>query len=83
MRAFLIGLLVIVVLIAGGLWYASTPDIPRATLEAKYDAPAAEFVTLGDGTRAHYRGRGAAHPPGLIMLHGSNTCIRTGVPGSK
>jgi len=83
MRALLIGLLVIVVLIAGGLWYASTPDIPRAMLEAKYDAPPAEFVTLADGTRAHYRGRGATNAPVLLLLHGSNSSFLTWEPWSK
>jgi pimeloyl-ACP methyl ester carboxylesterase len=83
MRTFLIGLLVIVALAAGGLWLASTPDIPRATLEAKYNAPPSEFVTLPDGTRAHYRGRGATNAPVLLLLHGSNSSFLTWEPWSK
>jgi pimeloyl-ACP methyl ester carboxylesterase len=83
MRTFLIGLLVVILLIAGGLWFASTPDIPRATLEAKYDAPASEFVTLPDGARAHYRGRGATNAPALLLLHGSNSSFLTWEPWSK
>jgi pimeloyl-ACP methyl ester carboxylesterase len=83
MRTFLIGLLVVVVLIAGGLWLASTPDIPRATLEAKYNAPASEFVTLADGARAHYRGRGVTNAPALLLLHGSNSSFLTWEPWSK
>jgi pimeloyl-ACP methyl ester carboxylesterase len=83
MRTFLISLLVIAVLIAGGLWFASTPDIPRATLEAKYNAPASEFVTLPDGARAHFRGRGATNAPALLLLHGSNSSFMTWEPWSK
>src|SRR3569832_1276594 len=83
MRVFLIGLLIIIALVAGALWYASTPDIPRATLEAKYDAPAAEIVTLADGTRVHYRVRGVTNAPVLLLLHGSNSSFLTWEPWSK
>lgn len=83
MGRFLTVLIVLVALIAGGLWYASTPDIPRAALEAKYDAPASEFVTLSDGARVHYRGRGATNAPALLLLHGSNASFLTWEPWSK
>jgi pimeloyl-ACP methyl ester carboxylesterase len=83
MGRFLTILIVLAALVAGGLWYASTPDIPRATLEAKYNAPASEFVTLPDGARAHYRGRGATNAPALLLLHGSNASFLTWEPWSK
>ena len=83
MGRFLTVLIVLAALIAGALWYASTPDIPRATLEAKYNAPASEFVTLPDGARAHYRGRGATNAPALLLLHGSNASFLTWEPWSK
>ena len=83
MGRFLTVLVVLAALTAGGLWYASTPDIPRATLEAKYNAPASEFVTLPDGARAHYRGRGATNAPALLLLHGSNASFLTWEPWSK
>jgi len=83
MGRFLTVLVVLAALIAGALWYASTPDIPRATLEAKYNAPSSEFVTLPDGARAHYRGRGATNAPALLLLHGSNASFLTWEPWSK
>jgi pimeloyl-ACP methyl ester carboxylesterase len=83
MGRFLGILVVLAALIGGALWYFSTPDIPRATLEAKYNAPAAEFVMLPDGTRAHYRARGASNAPVLLLLHGSNASYLTWEPWSK
>ncbi len=83
MGKFLIGLVIVAAVLVGLYWYASTPDIPRAALEAKYDAPSAEFVTLPDGARAHYRGRGATNAPPLLLLHGSNASFLTWEPWSK
>jgi len=79
-----LGILVgLAALIAGGLWYASTPDIPRAALEAKYATPPSAFVTLADGARAHYRERGDKTAPALLLLHGSNASLLTWEPWSK
>ena len=50
MGRFLGILIVLAALVAGTVWYFSSPDIPRAMLEAKYNAPAAEFVMLPLGT---------------------------------
>ncbi len=81
---FLTVLIVLAALIAGALWYASTPDIPRAPLEAKYNAPASEFVTsCPTALGAHYRGRGATNAPALLLLHGSNASFLTWEPWSK
>jgi pimeloyl-ACP methyl ester carboxylesterase len=83
MRGFLIVVLVVVAAIAGALWYASTPDIPRAVLEAKYATSPSAFVTLPDGARAHYRARGDKAAPALLLLHGSNASLLTWEPWSK
>jgi pimeloyl-ACP methyl ester carboxylesterase len=83
MGKFLAIVIALVAFVAGGLWALSTPDIPRATLEAKYNAPAAEFVMLPDGTCAHYRARGASNAPVLLLLHGSNASYLTWEPWSK
>ncbi len=83
MGRFLGVLIVLAALIAGAIWYASTPDIPRAQLETKYNAPASEFVMLPDGARAHFRGRGASNAPVLLLLHGSNASFLTWEPWSK
>ncbi len=82
MRKFLVGLLVVAALLVAAFWHFKEPDISRAALEAKYDAPSAEFVTLPDGARAHFRGRGATNAPVLLLLHGSNASFLTWEPWS-
>jgi pimeloyl-ACP methyl ester carboxylesterase len=83
MRTFLLILVAIAAVLAGAFWYFSTPDIPRATLEAKYAVPPAEFLKLSDGARVHYRERGAKTAPTLVLLHGSNASYLTWEPWSK
>lgn len=80
MRAFLIGLLVVVAAIGAAFYFLSAPDIPRAALEAKYGATASEFLTLPDGTRAHVRDEGPRNAPVLVLLHGSNASLYTWRP---
>ena len=80
MKNFLIGLIVLVALIAGALWYFSTPDIPRSVLEAKYATPPSEFLNLPDGARAHVRDRGPKDAPVLVLVHGSNASLFTWEP---
>jgi pimeloyl-ACP methyl ester carboxylesterase len=70
MRVFLITLLAGVMLIAGGLWFVSVPDISRAELEARFATPPSKFLALKDGTRVHYRERGPRDAPVVMLLHG-------------
>ena len=70
--------LVLVLLVAGAAyaaWHFSEPDIPRAVLEAKYAKPPSQFLTLADGTRAHYRDRGPKDAAVILLLHGSNSSL--------
>src|ERR1700743_886919 len=83
MRAVLVAVLILVAAAVGAFFYFSTPDIPRATLEAKYASPVSHDVVLADGTRAFYRARGAADAPALVLLHGSNASLLTWEPWSK
>ena len=80
MRAFLIGLLVIVAAIGAAFFFLSEPDIPRAVLESKYAAASSEFLTLPDGVRAHVRDEGPRSGPVLVLLHGSNASLYTWRP---
>ena len=93
MRWF-IGIVVAIVAVLGiGFWLLSAPDIPRAVLEAKYATPPSQFTDLtyastlpggAPGTaRVHYRIRGAANAPVLLLLHGSNATLFTWEPWSK
>lgn len=83
MRRFLVVFGVIAALLGIGLYALSAPDIPRATLEAKYATPPSKFVLLSDGARVHYRIRGAQDAPVLVLLHGSNASLFTWEPWSK
>ena len=81
----------VVVLIVVALVAFSASSIPRATLEAKYATAPSQFVdvayksTLPDAdpaldakpARVHYRIRGAADAPVLVLLHGSNASLFT------
>jgi pimeloyl-ACP methyl ester carboxylesterase len=80
MRGFLIGLIVVVAALAGAGYYFSDPDIPRATLEAKYGGPPSQFITLADGARAHIRDEGPKTAPVLVLIHGSNASLFTWRP---
>ena len=46
------------------------PDIPYATLEAKYADSASHFVDLPAGFHVHYRDEGDPNRPLLVLLHG-------------
>jgi pimeloyl-ACP methyl ester carboxylesterase len=80
MRTFLTIVIGLILLLAGVLWYASTPDIPRSVLEAKYATPPSQFINLPDGARAHIRDRGPKDAPVLILVHGSNASLFTWEP---
>ncbi|MEI9996181.1 MAG: alpha/beta fold hydrolase [Rhizomicrobium sp.] len=95
MRRLLIALLIIVVLLGAGFYYLSAPDIPRATLEAKYATAPSQFIaveyasTLAGGAASsapahvHYRDRGPKDAPVLLLLHGSNATLFTWEPWAK
>ena len=67
MRTFLIAVVIVVAAFAGAVYYLSTPDIPRATLEAKYGTPPSQYLELADGTRAHVRDEGPRNASVLVL----------------
>ena len=83
MRAFLIGLAIVVAALVGAYFLLGTPEIPRATLEAKYGQPPSQFLALADGARVHYRDRGPRNGPALVLIHGSNASLFTWEPWTK
>ena len=63
--------LVIVVLAVAGWWFLLRgPDIPYATLEAKYANAASHFVDLPGGINLHYQDEGDPNAPVLLLVHG-------------
>jgi pimeloyl-ACP methyl ester carboxylesterase len=70
-------------ILGGSLWALSTPSIPRDVLEMKYGSGPSRFVTLPDGTRVHYRDRGAPGAPALLLIHGSNASLFTWEPWTQ
>jgi pimeloyl-ACP methyl ester carboxylesterase len=83
MSRILGGVLLLALLVAGAFWLLSGPDIPRATLEAKYAKPPSEFIMLPDGARAHVRDRGPRGATTLVLIHGSNASLFTWEPWAK
>jgi pimeloyl-ACP methyl ester carboxylesterase len=80
MGRFLIGVVIGLAILAGAFWFFSDPDIPRATLEAKYATPPSQFILLPDGARAHVRDQGNKNGPVLVLVHGSNASLFTWEP---
>lgn len=77
----LVGLLVaIAVVLVGGWLMLRRPDIPWATLDAKYATPASKWLTLSDGVRVHYRDQGKADGPVLVLVHGFSANLETWEP---
>src|SRR5215831_13833379 len=82
------GLLVIAAATLGVLvLFFSTPEVPAATLLAKYGQPPSQFLTLPGGTVAHYRDyapvTGDSQAPILVLLHGSNSSLHTWEPWAQ
>jgi len=60
----------VVLLLAGGWWYLRGPDIPYATLEARYAGTGSAYAELPGGLTLHYQASGPANAPVLVLLHG-------------
>jgi pimeloyl-ACP methyl ester carboxylesterase len=71
----------VLILVLAGLWAVfRTPDIPVATLRAKYGSPASQYVTLAPGTVIHLRDEGPRDGFPIVLLHGSNASLQTWEP---
>jgi pimeloyl-ACP methyl ester carboxylesterase len=68
--------LIVLNLIGAWLWLRG-PDIPYATLEAKYAQGDSHFVDLPGGYHAHYRENGDPNAPLLVLLHGFGDSFTT------
>ena len=68
-----------VALVAGcvALW---RPDIPYATLDAKYANAASRWIDLPGGVRVHYRDEGSRSGPTIVMVHGFSASLQAWEP---
>lgn len=66
--------LLIVLLLGAGL--AWTPDLDRATLEARHAGPPSRFVDAA-GLRLHVRDSGPREAPAVLLLHGFGASLHT------
>ena len=73
-------LLIIVGLIAVAWAVFATPDIPVATLKAKYANAASQFVELSPGTTIHFRDEGPRDGHPVVLVHGSDASLHTWEP---
>ena len=71
-----------VVLALLGAGWAWTPDLDRATLEAKYLAAPGDMVELA-GTRLHLRDTGPRDAPAVVLLHGFGASLHTWEPWAQ
>ena len=64
-------ILAVIVVLLGVAWlWLRGPDIPYATLEAKYTAPGSAFVDLPGGVHLHYQADGDPARPPVVLVHG-------------
>lgn len=76
--------LLILIGIVAILWaLLATPDIPVATLRAKYGSAASQYVELSPGTVIHVRDEGPRAGLPVVLVHGSNASLHTWEPWRK
>lgn len=73
MKPLLIVALAAMLALAGWLW---TPDLDRATLEARYARSPADFIEVA-GLRLHVRREGPADAPAVVLLHGFGASLQS------
>lgn len=80
MKRWLVRIVGLLLLLAGAVALAWTPDRDPSELRAKYADAHSQFVDLGEGLRVHVRDEGPRDAPVLVLLHGSNASLHTWDP---
>ena len=70
LRILLWGVGAIVAVLLVGWLLLQRPDIPYATLEARYANTASRYYDLPGDVRVHYRDQGNRNGPVIVMIHG-------------
>jgi len=77
----LLGLVAAIVVIGVVAFLAlQRPDIPFATLDAKYANSASRFMDMPGGLHVHYRDQGNPKGPVIVMVHGFAASLHTWEP---
>ncbi|HZL01308.1 MAG TPA: alpha/beta hydrolase [Caulobacteraceae bacterium] len=71
---------VVVIVLVGGFALLQRPDIPYATLQAKYANAQSRFMDLPGGLHVHYRDQGNPAGPPLVMVHGFSASLQAWEP---
>lgn len=79
-RRLAIALAVLAALLAIAFAVLRTPDIPVATLRAKYGSPASQYLALQPGAVIHLRDEGPRNGFPVLLLHGSNASLHSWQP---
>ncbi len=79
-RRIAIALAVIIGLLGLAFAVLRTPDIPVATLRAKYGGPTSQYLALQPGSILHLRDEGPRDGFPVLLLHGSNASLHTWQP---
>jgi pimeloyl-ACP methyl ester carboxylesterase len=58
----------------------AVPDLPAATLKAKYASPASQFLTVEPGLTVHVRDEGVRNGLPVVLVHGSSASLQTWEP---
>lgn len=72
--------MIVVVAIIGAVFVLVRFDLPRDEMVRKYANDASSFITLPDGSVAHYRDQGNPRGKPLLLVHGSNASLHTWEP---
>ncbi|HWA61275.1 MAG TPA: alpha/beta hydrolase [Caulobacteraceae bacterium] len=74
------GLLGLVVLLAAGWLALQRPDIPFATLKARYANAQSRWMDLPGGLSVHYRDEGLRTGPPIVLVHGFSASLQAWEP---
>lgn len=69
----------VLLVVTGGI-VLRVPDVPVATLRAKYASPASRFVEVMPGLTVHVRDEGPREGIAVVLIHGSNASLHTWAP---